>query len=98
MALFRIGVYILLAVLGLWVLRDSVLKSLAGYLIDRNLNIAGIVGFAVIGLGFITLIYEKMSTGPKKTKCKICKKPVLTGEYYCRVHLREIVDRASRDS
>jgi len=47
-----------------------------------------------LAIGFLAMLYEKSSTGRKRTRCKICKKPVIAGEFYCREHLREIVDRA----
>lgn len=93
LTLFRSGVYILMVVLAIWVLRDSVLSDYSHILQDRLLNQAGLFGLAVIALGVVALIYEKVSAGPKKHRCKVCRKPVIAGEYYCREHLREIVDR-----
>ncbi len=93
LTLFRSGIYILLIVLALWVLRDAVLKDFADILNDTLLNRAGFVGLLVIGVGFIALIYEKVTAGPKKTKCQVCGRPVIAGEFYCREHLRDIVDR-----
>lgn len=94
LALFRIGIYALLAVLALWVLRDNVLASFSGLLSDRVLNLLGFGGIVSLAIGFLAMLYEKSSTGRKRTRCKICKKPVIAGEFYCREHLREIVDRA----
>ena len=91
--LFRIGIYVLLAVLAMWVLRDNVLKDFSATINDHLLNLVGLGGMAVLAMGFLALIYEKLSAGPKKTRCKVCRKPVIAGEFYCREHLREIVDR-----
>lgn len=97
LVLFRIGIYLLLAVLAMWVLREEALRSFAHILTDRNLNYAGLAGLGLLALGFLTLVYEKLTVGRKKTRCKICGKPVIAGEFYCREHLREIVDRARND-
>ena len=94
LVLFRVGIYVLLAVLAAWVLRDGLLKSYASYLTEHILNIAGLVGIGLFVLGFLAMIYEKSTSGRRRTRCKICGKPVIAGEYYCREHLREIVDRA----
>lgn len=84
----------LLAVLALWVLRDNVLKDFAATLSDEVLNWAAVAGVGLLFLGFLAMLYEKASAGRKKVRCKICGKPVIAGEFYCREHLREIVDRA----
>jgi len=94
LALFRIGVYVLLAVLALWVLRDNALKDFEAILSDQILNWAGMSGVGLLVLGFLAMIYEKTSAGRRKVRCKVCGKPVIAGEFYCREHLREIVDRA----
>jgi hypothetical protein len=90
---FRTGIWILLVVLAAWVLRDGVLENIRHLLNDRLIERAGLLGFATIGLGFLVMIYEKATAGPKKHKCKVCGRPVIAGEFYCREHLREIVDR-----
>lgn len=97
LVLFRIGIWILLAVLAAWVLRDGVLKDFARFMTDEIITWAGISGFGVIGLGFLVLIYEKLSAGPKRNKCKVCRRPVIAGEFYCREHLRDIVDRVRQN-
>jgi len=94
LTLFRLGIWILMAVLVVWVLRDAVLADFADHLSNRLLNQVGLVGLATLFLGVIAVIWEKLSAGPKKHRCKVCGKPVSAGEYYCREHLREIVDRA----
>jgi hypothetical protein len=95
LVLFRTGIWVLLAVLALWVLRDGgVLEDYAHLLSDELVTRLGIAGVAVLGLGFIVLIYEKLTVGPKKNKCKVCGRPVIAGEFFCREHLRDIVDRA----
>ena len=93
LTLFRAGIWILLAVLAMWVLRDAALRDFAHILNDTLLNRVGLFGFAVLGLGFLALLYEKATTGPRKTRCKVCGRPVFGTEFYCREHLREIVDR-----
>ena len=97
LTLFRTGIWILLAVLAMWVLRDAALKDFANLLNNQLLNRAGMLGFAVIGLGVLAMIYEKVAVRPKKAKCKVCGRPVIAGEFYCREHLRELVDRARED-
>lgn len=97
LVLFRLGIYLLLAVLAMWVLREEVLSSFAHILTNRNLNLAGLAGLGMLAVGFLTLVYEKLTVGRKKTRCKVCGKPVIAGEYYCREHLRELVDRARND-
>ncbi len=87
----------LLAVLAAWVLRDSALKEAADILNSELLNRAGMLSIATIGLSVVALIYEKLTSGPKKRKCKTCGRPTIAGEFYCRPHLRDIVDRVRGD-
>lgn len=93
LTLFRLGIYILLAVLALWVLRDAALSDFAHILNDQLLNRGGLAGVGVLVFGLLVMLYEKATAGRKRTRCKVCRKPVIAGEFYCREHLREIVER-----
>jgi len=94
LTLFRVGIWILVTVLVVWVLRDNILAGFADHLTHHLLNQVGLVGLGTLALGVVAIIWEKLSAGRKKLRCKVCGKPVIAGEYYCREHLREIVDRA----
>lgn len=95
--LFRLGLWILLAVLATWVLRDNVLSDAAQFLNAQLLNRAGLLGIGTIALSVVALVFEKLTSGPVKRKCKTCGKPTIAGEFYCRPHLRDIMDRVRGD-
>ncbi len=93
---FRTGLWIVFSVLALYVVRETYLGTTATFLTDRLLNDLGLVGLGAIALGVVAWILEKL-TPKKKGHCRVCRRPVPAGEFYCRLHLRDVLERSRDD-
>ena len=93
--LFRLGLWIILAVVALYVLHETYAEThLAGYFSTPMLQKALIVGGLIVVAGLIMRVVER---GAKivvhKNRCSICKVAVPEGAIYCREHLRRVLQR-----
>ncbi len=89
---FRMGLWVILSVLALYVVRESYSGSMVAFLTDHLLNQLGAVGLGALALGVVAWLIEKAM--PKKQgRCRVCRKTVPAGEFYCRVHLRDVLER-----
>lgn len=93
-SLLRLGLWIILITLALYVMRDAFEHSSARAMIQPwFLRDAAIAGGAVIVAGVIVSILENVrDKATSQAKCLVCRRPVPKGEFYCRQHLRQILD------
>ena len=90
--LFRAGLWIILLMFALYVLRETFLESVS-ILSSDMLERIGMLGVAVLVLGVGAWIYEQATgTRHRKGRCQVCRRPVFAGEIYCREHLRRVLD------
>jgi hypothetical protein len=92
--LLRFGLWIVLIVLALYVVRESFNGSSgAEYVSDEILQHAGSFGILLIGVGAVAHLFEKAASKARFRHCSLCRQPVQKGELYCRTHLRQLVER-----
>lgn len=91
--LMRIGLWLVLIVLALALLREGLLDPasdfsiVSGPLIEKGLVVgAGLT----VAAAFLWLIQKLLGSSPKG-RCAKCRRPVPKGDIYCRLHLREII-------
>lgn len=91
--LIRIGLWLVLIVLALALLREGLLDPAgdlavaSGPLIEKGL----LLGAGLTVAGVILWLIQKLLGSTPKGRCAKCRRPVPKGDIYCRVHLREIV-------
>src|SRR4051812_16342657 len=91
--LLRFGLWIVLIVLALYVLRETYSESPAQeYLSPGLLQKAGAFGLALIAAGAIASMFEKTASVVLKKRCQVCHRSVSPGELFCRQHLRSILE------
>lgn len=90
--ILRLGLWILILVLGLFVLAESFHDApLAEMIPHRMLQQALVLSVVLIIAGIILKILGKGADAVGKNRCKVCRAPVPIGAIYCRAHLREIL-------
>lgn len=91
--LIRIGLWLVLIVLALALLREGLLDPASdlavasGPLIEKGL----ILGVALAAVGAVLWVFQKLLGAPPKSRCRECRQPVPKGDLYCRRHLRQII-------
>ena len=91
--LLRIGLWLLVIVLALYVVHDSLEDSPAAeYVPTALLQKALIAGGALLIAGIVLRIFEKGAKVVAKPRCAVCRTPIPTGAIYCRQHLRTILE------
>jgi len=89
--LFRLGLWVILAVLAMHVLRQTFPESLiVDYASGDLLSKAAAMGGLLLAAGALTSVISK----PKALtthRCIVCKTPVRKGTIYCRAHLRNLL-------
>ena len=90
--LLRVGLWIVLIVIVLYVLQQSFEESpIAEYIATPMLQKAlGLGGLAIIA-GIVFRVLERGAKVVTKNRCKICRTPVPPGAIYCRAHLRSVL-------
>jgi hypothetical protein len=92
--LLRLGVWIVLAVVALYVLHETYAEThLAAYFSTPMLQKALVLGGLLIIAGLVMRVFERGARGVGKNRCVICKTPVPDGAIYCRAHLRRVLHR-----
>ena len=92
--ILRTGLWIVLIVLAGYVLRETYAAAPFAELLNPDLlQKAGMLGVALVILGVIVRFIETviLSKVPK-SRCSVCRRPINTGEFYCREHLRRILE------
>ena len=94
--LLRFGLWIVLLVLALYVVRETFAGTAqADLLNDEILQKAGSFGLLLLAGSAVATVLEKVFTkaSSKFRHCAMCRQPVSKGEIYCRTHLRSILER-----
>lgn len=90
--LLRLGLWIILLVVALYVLHDTFENAPAADFISSNmLQYALGLGVLLVVAGLVTRVAAKARTKVNRPKCSVCKTPVATGQIYCREHLRRVL-------
>jgi hypothetical protein len=93
-ALLRLGLWIILITLAMYVIRDAFSESSAYEMIQPwFLRDAAIAGAGIIAAGIVASILENMrDKATSQSSCLVCRRPVPRGEFYCRQHLKKILE------
>src|ERR1043166_8533029 len=93
--LLRLGLWIILAVVALYVLHETYAGThLEEYFSTPMLQKALIVGVLMVAAGLVARVLEKgASKMVGKNRCKICRTIIPAGAIYCREHLRNVLAR-----
>ncbi|HVR44963.1 MAG TPA: hypothetical protein VMS56_16145 [Thermoanaerobaculia bacterium] len=89
--LIRFGLYTMIFVLAIFVLREMMTLPGEDLLTERLLGQMAAASVVLVAAGMIVRVFEKATHGRKKSKCSVCSRPVILGETYCREHLREMI-------
>lgn len=92
--LLRLGLWIILAVVALYVLHETYVDTpLAEYFSTATLQRGLLVGGLLVMVGIVMRAAEKGAKRVVKHRCAVCKTPIPSGAIYCRVHLRNVLQR-----
>ena len=93
--LLRLGLWIIMAVVALYVLHETYAGTqLEAYFSTALLQKALIVGGLLVVVGIVVRLAEKGAAKVVvKNRCKICKTSSPLGAIYCRQHLRSVLAR-----
>lgn len=93
-ALLRLGLWIILITLALYVIRDAFSESGTHEMIQPwFLRDAAIAGAGLIVAGIVASILENARDKvASQARCLVCRRPVPRGEFYCRQHLKKILE------
>lgn len=90
--LLRLGLWILILVLILYVLASSYSNEPWAELIPNAMLVqALVVASALIVAGIVLRVLDKGASVIKKNRCQVCRTAVPPGAIYCRAHLRAIL-------
>jgi hypothetical protein len=90
--LLRLGLWILVIVLSLYVIHETFEESpIAEYVPMNMLQDALIVGGLLLAAGVILRMFEKGAKVVVKNRCTVCRAPIPMGAIYCREHLRAVL-------
>lgn len=90
--LLRLGLWILILVLLLYVLASTYSNEPWAELIPNAMLVqALVVAGALIVAGVVFRVLGKGAAVVKKNRCQVCRTPVPPGAIYCRAHLRAII-------
>lgn len=91
--LTRFGLYTILLVLAVFVLRENVDGiPYTDFLTDTLLVQVGLAGVVMVLVGIILGPFERLQAKGSRKKCVVCRAPVIVGKLYCRTHLRELLE------
>ena len=90
--LLRVGLWIVLIVIVLYVLQQSFEDStLTEYVTAPMLQKALALGVLAAIAGVVLRVLERGAKVVTKNRCKVCRTPVPPGAIYCRAHLRSVL-------
>lgn len=91
--LFRTGIWVIIATLAAYVVRETYSGELVAYLNEQLLQRALMLGIGSIGLGVVAWLGGKVAP-KKRASCKVCRQSIPAGAVYCRIHLHEVLENA----
>ncbi|MBV9495524.1 MAG: hypothetical protein JOZ54_14845 [Acidobacteria bacterium] len=92
--LLRLGLWILVIVLALYVIHESFEDSPVAELVPLEmLQNALYLGGVVLIAGGVLRLFEKGTRKVVKNRCSVCRTPIPHGALYCRQHLRRILHK-----
>ncbi|HEY6843269.1 MAG TPA: hypothetical protein VI391_03815 [Thermoanaerobaculia bacterium] len=92
--LLRLGLWIILAVVALYVLHETYAGThLEEYFSTPMLQKALALGGLLVIAGIVMRILEKGASKIVKNRCTVCRTPIPPGAIYCRAHLRNVLAR-----
>ena len=90
--LLRVGLWIVLIVIVLYVLQQSFEEGpLAEYVTTPMLQKALALGILAAIAGIVFRVLERGAKLVTKNRCKVYRAPVPPGAIYCRAHLRSVL-------
>ncbi|MGZ7079965.1 MAG: hypothetical protein ACXVJT_11165, partial [Thermoanaerobaculia bacterium] len=90
--LLRLGLWILVIVMAMYVIQQSFEGSpISEYVQINMLRNAMIVGAILLVAGIVTRVLEKGARKVVKNRCAVCRTPIPHGAIYCRAHLRSVL-------
>ena len=90
--LLRLGLWTLVLVLALYVIRETYSEEpLAEMIPTTLLQHTLVLGALVVVAGLILRVLGKGTKVVMKNRCRVCKTPIPHGAMYCRAHLRGIL-------
>ena len=90
--LLRLGLWILILVLALYVIDASYPDEPFSDLIQpAMLQQVLVLAGALIVAGLVARVVGKGAKAVTKNRCKVCRTPIAPGAMYCRAHLRAIL-------
>src|SRR5438046_1757218 len=92
--LLRLGLWVILAVVALYVLHETYADTPLGEYFSTSLLQKGlIVGGLLVVAGVVARAAEKGASRVVRNRCAVCKTPIPSGAIYCRAHLRNVLQR-----
>ena len=92
--LLRLGLWILVIVLALYVVAESYEDSpVSEFAPAAMLTKALVLGALLIIAGIVLRMFEKGAKVVAKNRCVVCRTPIPHGAIYCRAHLRNVLHR-----
>lgn len=91
--LFRTGIWIIIATLVAYVIRETYLGETLDFLNAKLLWDVLLLGVGVIALGVVAWIGGKAKP-QKRARCAVCRTAIPRGSVYCRPHLQERLEKA----
>ncbi len=90
--LLRLGLWILVVVLALYVIHETFEDSpLSEYIPMNLLQHALVIGGLLLIGGIVVRVFEKGAKKVVKNRCAVCRTPIPAGAIYCRAHLRSVL-------
>lgn len=90
--LLRLGLWLLVIVLAVYVLSESfegspIAEFATAATLQKGIGLAALL----IAAGLIVRMFEKGARVVVKNRCTVCRRPIPHGAIYCRAHLRKIL-------
>lgn len=90
--LLRLGLWIVILTLGLYVLQQNYgeehwMQMIPGEMLVQALGLSALL----IVAGVITRVFDKGARAIAKNRCAVCRTAIPSGAIYCREHLRTIL-------